>query len=160
MNESTTLSTTLIVALLSGLAGGFAMNALMRILSKKQAVPVDMIRVIGALVPVSRDSKKLGTAMHLGFGILFGLLYLWALDAINHVSLPAAIPIGLGFGVAHGIIASILLMYLARDTHPREKVRQDSAIFAIGLVYVAGHAAYGITVGLVGGLLMLASGTP
>ncbi len=157
MNDSLPLLPFVVTALIAGLAGGIAMNTLMRILSQKHATPVDMTKVIGSLLTRGGGAAA-GTAVHLGCGGVFGLLYLWGLHAINEVSMPSAMPIGLGFGIAHGIFVSILLMYLVRDVHPREEHRRDSVTFALGLVYVGGHAAYGFTVGLVGGLLAMAFG--
>lgn len=125
MNNSLPLAPFLISALVAGLAGGVAMNALMRILSQKHATPVDMTKVIGSLL-TRGDSAAAGTAVHLTCGVVFGLLYLWGLNAINGVSMPSSIPIGLGFGIAHGIFVSILLMYLVRDVHPRTENRSDS----------------------------------
>ncbi len=159
MNDSLPLLPFLATALVAGLAGGLAMNSLMRVLSQKHATPVDMTRVIGSLLTRSGgDSAAAGTAVHLGCGVVFGLLYLWGLQSINGVSMPSAVPIGLGFGLAHGIFVSILLMYLVRDVHPRTENRSDNVTFAVGLVYVAGHSAYGFTVGLVGGLMAMGLG--
>ena len=156
MTESTPFLPLLITALVAGLAGGLAMNAFMRMLTSKNAVPVDMTALLGILLTQSGNkAASKGTLIHLGFGVVFGLLYLWGMHAIAGVTLPASLFIGLGIGVVHGVIISLMLMFLVRDTHPDEKQRGSEITFMTGLAYLAGHACYGATVGLVGGLLFL-----
>ena len=159
MTESSIYFPLFLSALVAGLTGGVAMNAFMRLLTQKNAVPVNMTALLGILLTRTGDKAvSKGTLIHLGFGFLFGFAYLWALYAMVGVSLPASLFIGLGMGIGHGIIISLMLMFLVRDTQKKKKKRGAEVTFTTGLAYLAGHACYGATVGLVGGIIFLLFG--
>ncbi len=72
---------------------------------------------------------------------------------MNATVLPFSLFLGLGFGFFHGLIASYVLMFYARERHPVGKYRR--ATFEIGLLHLLGHLIFGASVGLLGGLVVL-----
>ncbi len=146
-----------IVSLVAGIAGGIAMNIYMRILTLEHAVPADMIRLLGGLFTGKNggNTRIVGTLIHLTLGFLFGLLYVWGLYTFNGISLPGALPVGLGMGFAHGVVASFAMMYLVYHGHPVESYRKSPITVSTGLVYISGHGLYGLVVALVSGLIIM-----
>jgi len=57
---------------------------------------------------------------------------------------------GLGVGFGHGMIVSLMLVWVVAEQHPLEEFQE--ADLAIGLSHLAGHVAFGGVVGLVVGL--------
>ena len=134
------------------------MNLYMRILTHEHAVPADMIQLLGGFFTGKSGgySRILGTLTHLTLGLIFGLLYVWGLNTFNEVSLPGALPVGLGMGFAHGVVASFAMMYLVYHGHPVASYRKSRITFSTGLVYISGHGLYGFVVALVSGFLLMA----
>jgi hypothetical protein len=64
--------------------------------------------------------------------------------------LPNSLMLGLGVGVFHGMLVSLMLVWVVSESHPLEEFNE--AGLAVGLSHFAGHVAFGAVVGLVVGL--------
>ena len=138
----------IIMSIVAGAAGAIAMYGVMRIINTTGWTKGDMILAVGSLVTKQLSNAfAVGTAIHLATAIIFAFLYLFALSNFGFTQFPLAVAIGAFFGVLHGIIVSLALVWVVSDQHPLEEFR--SASLPIGIMHFAGHVAYGATVGLV-----------
>jgi hypothetical protein len=64
--------------------------------------------------------------------------------------MPLSLMLGLGVGIFHGIVVSLMLVWVVSDRHPLEEFKEADLL--VGLSHFAGHVAYGGVVGLVVGL--------
>jgi hypothetical protein len=140
-----------VTAVIAGILGGSAMLAVMRLISRAEWAKYDMIVAVGSMVTRSRENAfRAGAIIHTISAIGFALLYsaiMWNFG-LNHM--PTAPFVGLLFGVVHGMIVSLLLVWIVSEQHPLEEFRE--AGLAVGLVHFAGHVAFGAVVGLVFGV--------
>jgi hypothetical protein len=140
-----------VTAVIAGILGGSAMLAVMRLITRAEWARYDMIVAIGSMVTRSRENAfRTGAIIHTFSAIGFALLYsaiMWKLG-LNHV--PTAPFAGILFGIIHGMIVSLILVWIVAEQHPLEEFRD--AGLAVGLVHFAGHVAYGAVVGLVIGV--------
>jgi hypothetical protein len=143
-----------LTAAVAGILGGSAMIAVMRLISRAEWAKFDMIVAVGSMVTRRRENAfGTGMTIHVISAIGFALLYsviMWKFG-LNH--LPMALFSGTAFGIVHGMIVSILLVWIVAERHPLEEFRE--AGLAVGLVHFAGHVAYGVVVGLVIGIASL-----
>ena len=72
---------------------------------------------------------------------------------LGYTHLPHSLMVGLGVGVGHGLIVSLMLMWVVSHQHPLAEFKEADLL--VGLSHFAGHVAYGGVVGLVVGLLPL-----
>jgi hypothetical protein len=108
---------------------------------------------VGSLATRTRENAfRAGAVIHgvsaIGFALLYSVV-MWKYG-LNH--LPMAFFAGTAFGIVHGMIVSILLVWLVAERHPLVEFRE--AGLAVGLVHFAGHVAYGAVVGLVVGITL------
>jgi len=123
-----------VTAVIAGILGGSAMLAVMRLISRAEWAKYDMIVAVGSMVTRSRENAfRAGAIIHTISAIGFALLY----SAIM-------------WNVVHGMIVSLLLVWIVSEQHPLEEFRE--AGLAVGLVHFAGHVAFGAVVGLVVGV--------
>jgi hypothetical protein len=144
----------LLTSALAGLLGVAALELAMWLMTSNGLARGNMVVALGSLLTRSRARAfRVGLAVHLLAGIGFAMLYVWALRAGGLAHFPVVLAAGLGFGAAHGILVSLMLVWVVADHHPLEEFRE--ADLAIGLSHFAGHVAYGAVVGLVTGLASL-----
>lgn len=142
----------LMVSAVAGVAGAFAMNGFMRLVTRSGEVEVNMIEALASLFTGRLDNAlRVGTAIHLGSGVFFGLVYALLMIWIQPGGLPRTLFLGLGFGFFHGLLVAYFLMFMVAERHPIEKYRK--ATFSVGLVHLIGHVVYGAVVGLIIGLV-------
>lgn len=147
--------TVIILGAVCGLIGAFSMNLFMRSVSAAYSQRVDMIRALGSYFTGNTDNASgLGTMIHAVAGVVFGILYFLLMNAMQALSLPYTLFLGIGFGFFHGLVMSYALMFYASERHPIEEYRK--ATLEEGLLHLVGHLIYGAVAGLVGGLLLLA----
>jgi len=91
-----------------------------------------------------------GAFAHATAAIVFSMLYALLMLVCGFTGLPEAFMVGLGFGTFHGIVVSLILVWVVADNHPLVEFRKAS--LSVGLCHFAGHVAYGAIVGLVVGL--------
>jgi len=148
------LKTALILGAICGLIAAFVMNLFMRLVGRSFDRRADMVRALGSFFTGKlENAAPLGTAIHGGAGILFGMIYFAIMQAMGALAFPYSIFLGLGFGFFHGLITSYALMFYASERHPLEDYRK--ATMQEGVLHLFGHMIYGITLGLLGALYAL-----
>jgi hypothetical protein len=151
MDPSLPLLRIAVTAVIAGILGGSAMLAVMRLIARAEWARYDMIVAVGSMVTRSRENAfRTGAIIHSLSAIGFALIYsaiMWKFG-LNHM--PTAPFAGLLFGIVHGMIVSLMLVWIVAEQHPLEEFRV--AGLAVGLVHFAGHVAYGAVVGLVIGV--------
>ncbi|AHF93936.1 hypothetical protein OPIT5_00865 [Opitutaceae bacterium TAV5] len=145
-------STRIIVAFLfystlAGLLGALAMVVVMRLMARAGARG-EMVVALGSLFTRTRDHARLvGGLLHMISAVAFGQLYTVLMVGLQLTGWPTGLLAGLGFGLFHGIVVSLALVWVVADQHPLAEFRTASA--SVFLTHLAGHVAYGAVVGLV-----------
>lgn len=151
MNPATLTIGHVLTALLAGGLGGAAMEGAMMAIGRASGRRADMILALGSLITRRRENaRRVGLVIHASSAFGFALAYTMALAALGFTRLPNSMMLGLGIGILHGLVVSLMLVWIVADQHPLEEFKE--ADLAIGLSHLAGHAAYGLVVGLVIGL--------
>jgi len=141
----------LCTSLVAGVLGGLAMEGAMWLIARAGLARGDMILALGSLITKSRQNAyRVGMIVHATAAIGFALVYVLLLVTVGFTRLPMSLMLGLGVGVGHGIIVSLMLVWVVADQHPLEEFKEADLL--VGLSHVAGHVAYGAVVGLVVGL--------
>ena len=144
----------LLVPLAAGGMGVAAMELAMWLMTSNGLMRGNMIVALGGLLTGSRQHAfRVGLTLHLVAGFVFALLYLWGLRSFGMTHFPVVLATSVGFGMFHGMVVSLLLVWAVNDHHPLKEFK--GADLAIGLGNFMGHAAYGLAVGLVVGLASL-----
>jgi hypothetical protein len=140
-----------VTAVVAGVLGGSAMVVVMRLITRAEWARYDMIVALGSLVTRSKENAfRTGAIIHVFSAVGFALLYSAIMWRFGLNQMPTAPFAGLLFGIVHGMIVSLLLVWIVAEQHPLVEFRE--AGLAVGLVHFAGHVAYGATVGLVIGI--------
>ncbi len=141
----------LCTSLLAGVAGGLAMVGGMWLVSHAGLPKGDMILALGSLVTKSRvNAYRTGLFIHGISALGFALVYTLLLVTLGYTHLPLSLMLGLGVGVLHGLLVSLMLVWVVSDHHPLEEFKEADLL--VGLSHFAGHVAYGGAVGLIVGL--------
>jgi hypothetical protein len=141
----------LCTALAAGVVGGLAMEGAMWLIAKGGLARGDMILALGSLVTKSRENAyRVGLMVHATAAIGFGLVYTLLMVTLGYTDMPMSLMLGLGVGTFHGILVSLMLVWVVADRHPLEEFKEADLL--VGLSHFAGHVAYGAVVGLVVGL--------
>lgn len=141
-----------LTAAAAGALGAAAMGLTMWLICRSGWAHGNMVVAIGSLVTKKRDGAgATGTMLHALSAFGFALLYTFAMRQLGLARFPASFFAGAGFGVMHGLIVSLLLVWIVAEQHPLEEF-QDAGL-AVGVSHFAGHVAYGAAVGLVVGLV-------
>lgn len=151
MNEPMFLVKFLGTAMVAGLLGGLAMELVMWLIARAGLAKGDMILALGSLLSKSRENAyRIGLVVHVTASIGFGVVYALLLVTLGFTKLPLALMLGLGVGVLHGLVVSLMLVWVVSDRHPLEEFKEADLL--VGLSHFAGHVAYGAVVGLAVGL--------
>jgi len=146
-----TLITFLLTALVAGVLGGLAMEAVLWIIGRAGWAKADMIVALGSLLTKSRDNAwRVGAVLHLISAIGFAVVYTTLMFALGYTHMPASMMLGGGVGFVHGLIVSLALVWVIAEQHPLEEFNE--AGLAIGLSHIVGHVVYGLVVGLTVGI--------
>ncbi len=151
MNSMTMILNYLLTSVIAGVFGGSAMLFAMWLMTRGGLAKGNMVVALGGLVTRSRESAlRVGAVLHtisaIGFAMVYTMLMLW-LDATG---MPNALKVGLGVGFLHGLIVSLMLVWVVAEGHPLEEYNE--AGLAVGLSHLLGHVVYGAVVGLVVGI--------
>jgi hypothetical protein len=143
----------LVTALIAGFFGMLAMELVMWLITRRGWAQGNMIVALGSLVTKKRENAFVtGGILHVIAAFFFALLYLLAMLQFGFTHLPAAFFAGICFGLLHGMVVTLALVWVVSDQHPLEEF-QDAGL-AVGVSHIAGHVAYGAIVGLVIGILL------
>lgn len=138
-------------ALIAGVAAGLAMQLAMRLIGRGNELKGDMILALGSLITKSRENAyRVGLIVHVTAAIGFGLVYTLLMVTLGYTGMPMSLMLGLGVGTLHGLIVSLMLVWVVADQHPLEEFKEADLL--VGLSHMAGHVVYGAVVGLVVGL--------
>ena len=151
MNSLTLIASYLSSAVVAGVFGGGAMIGAMWLMTEKGIARGNMIVALGGLVTKSRNNAfRVGLILHIisaiGFAMVYSMLMMW----IGATALPQALYVGIGVGILHGLLVSLMLVWVVADEHPFEEY--TDAGLAVGLTHLLGHVVYGAVVGLVIGI--------
>jgi len=151
MNVATFLLGYLGTAIVAGILGGLAMELAMWLISRAGLARGDMVLALGSLLTKSRDNAyRVGLIVHATAAIGFGLVYTLLMITLGYTHMPLTLMLGLGVGTLHGILVSLMLVWVVADRHPLEEFKEADLL--VGLSHFAGHVAYGAMVGAVVGL--------
>ena len=143
--------TFLVTIIVAGLLGVAALEFAMWLVARGVTSRANMVVAIGSLMTRSLDSAfMVGAFVHATAAIVFSTLYALLMLGLGLTDMPQAFMVGIGFGIFHGIVVSLILVWVVSDTHPLEEFKKAS--LAVGLSHFAGHVAYGAVVGLVVGV--------
>ncbi len=138
-------------ALVAGVAGGLAMQLAMRLIGRGNELKGDMILALGSLITKSRDNAyRVGLIVHVTAAVGFGLVYTLLMVTLGYTGMPMSLMLGLGVGTLHGLIVSLMLVWVVADQHPLEEFKEADLL--VGLSHMVGHVVYGAVIGLVVGL--------
>jgi hypothetical protein len=130
----------LLTSIVAGVLGGAAMEGAMWLIARAGLAKGDMILALGSLLTKSRATAAVG----------FALVYALLMVTLGLTAMPLSMMLGLGVGVLHGLLVSLMLVWVVADRHPLEEFKEADLL--VGLSHLAGHAAYGAVVGIVVGL--------
>jgi hypothetical protein len=146
-----TIFTYVLTALVAGLLGGLAMELVMWLISRGGWAKGDMIVALGSLLTRSRENAfRVGAILHSISAVGFAAVYVMLMIALGFTQLPYSLALGIGVGVLHGMIVSLMLVWVIAEQHPLEEFNE--AGFAVGLTHFVAHVAFGGVIGLVVGL--------
>lgn len=152
MNPVNLTTSHFFIALVAGFAGMFAMEVAMWLITRRGWAKGNMIVALGSLVTRKRENAFLiGGLLHVVAAVFFAMLYLLAMEQFGFDHLPASLFAGVGFGVLHGMVVTLTLVWVVSEQHPLEEF-QDAGL-AVGVSHIAGHVAYGAVVGFVIGIM-------
>lgn len=151
MNSMTMIVNYLLTSVVAGALGGAAMIFVMGLMTRGGLARGNMIVALGGMVTRSRDNAfRVGVVLHsisaIGFAMVYAMLMLW----IGATGMPPSLVVGLGVGLFHGLIVSLMLVWVVAEGHPFEEYNE--AGLAVGLSHLVGHVVYGAVVGLVVGI--------
>lgn len=151
MTITTSILKFLCTALVAGIIGGLAMELVMWLIARAGLAKGDMILALGSLLTKSRENAyRVGLLVHVTASMAFGLAYTLLMLTLGYTHLPISLMLGLGLGALHGLLVSLMLVWVVADKHPLEEFKEADLL--VGLSHFAGHVAYGAAVGLAVGL--------
>ena len=127
------------------------MELVMWVIAKVGLAKGDMILALGSLLTKRRENAyRVGLIVHASAAFGFALLYTSLLLTLGYTGIPLSMMLGLGVGVLHGMVVSLMLVWVVADRHPLEEFQEADLL--VGLSHLAGHAAFGAVVGVVVGV--------
>ena len=151
MNLAMFLVKYLLTSLVAGILAGLAMELAMWLIGRAGHVKGDMILALGSLLSKTRDNAyRVGLVIHVTAAVGFAQVYTLLMVTLGYTHMPMSLMLGLGVGVMHGLLVSLMLVWVVADHHPLEEFKEADLL--VGLSHFAGHEAYGGVVGLVVGL--------
>ena len=141
----------LVTSLIAGALAGLAMELAMWLIARAGLAKGDMILALGSLLTKSRENAyRVGLVIHATSAVGFALVYTLLIVTLGYTHLPMSLMLGLGVGVLHGLLVSLMLVWVVADRHPLEEFKEADLL--VGLTHFVGHVVYGGVVGLVVGL--------
>lgn len=133
---------------IAGLLGAVAMWGAMRLIERAGPATGGMVIALGSLFTGSRvNALRTGAYLYFFSAIFFGVLYTLLMRRLEMTAWPHALFTGAGFGLFHGLVVSLGLVWVVADNHPLEEFRKATPV--IFLSHFAGHIVFGTVAGLV-----------
>ncbi len=143
----------LLTSIVAGFCGAAAMEVTMWLICRAGWAQGNMIVAVGSMLTRTREGAfRVGVILHAVSAVVFAMIYAFAMRQMGLSHLPTALFVGIGFGLFHGLVVSLMLVWIVAERHPLVEFRE--AGLAVGVSHFAGHAAYGALVGLVIGLML------
>ena len=147
----TTLVSFLLTVLVAGVLGGAVMEGALWLIGRAGWAKADMLVALGSLLTKSREQAwRVGAVLHVISAIGFATAYTLLMLKLELTHMPLSMMLGFGVGVVHGLIVSLMLVWIVAEQHPLEEFNE--ATLAVGLAHLVGHVVFGGMVGLVVGL--------
>lgn len=141
----------LVTAVMAGVLGGLAMEAVLWVIGRGGWAKADMIVALGSLFTRSRaNAWRVGITIHAFSAIAFAMIYTVLMLALHTTAMPLSMMLGAGIGLGHGLLVSLALVWVVAEQHPIAEYNE--AGLAIGLSHIVGHVVYGAMVGFVVGV--------
>ena len=140
--------------MIMGIVATAAMTSFLWLVTGLTQTKVDMVRALGSLHTGSEDNSfssgmflqfTAGVVMAYVYGIFFELI---SFPFAYHYSL-----LGLGIGLVHGFIVTLVLSSLLAEHHPVAEYQQVG--LKVSFVHVFAHMIYGLILGVMFGSFML-----
>jgi hypothetical protein len=132
---------------LAGLLGAGVMWLAMRQIERAGPPTGGMVVALGSLLTGSRHhALRTGIYVYLLAAVVFGVGYILLMRLLELTAWPHALFTGAGFGLFHGLVVSLGLVWVVADNHPLKEFREATPI--IFLSHFAGHIVFGTVVGL------------
>lgn len=148
MNTMTITADMVFYAVLAGLLGAGAMWAVMKLIERAGPPTGGMVIAVGSLLTRSRENAlPTGLLVYLLSAGVFGVVYTLLMVRLTLTAWPHALFTGAGFGLFHGLVVSLGLVWIVSDNHPLTEFRKATPL--IFLSHFAGHIVFGAVVGLV-----------
>lgn len=142
---------------LAGIVGAIGMSLILGLFGRVGWTRANLVVALGHLfVRANRAAIVVGGLIHCLAGIVFALIYVAIFMLFDLTTFTAILFVGLGFGWAHGIVASLIFVVATVISNPEGELRKVQ--FAGGPAYFIAHMVYGFLVGLVIGLSPLLTG--
>jgi len=123
----------------------------MWLITREGWAKANMLVAVGSFITRTRENAfRVGVVIHAISAFLFAMVYAWVMIKFGMTHLPNSIFAGTGIGIVHGLVVSLMLVWVVSDEHPLAEFQE--AGFAVGLSHFAGHVVYGAFVGLAVGL--------
>lgn len=95
------------------------MNWLMRTISRRQDVPVNMVAALGSLITRREEgAERVGTIIYFLAGMIFAGIYLGLFVTTGLTGVGSILTLGFGFGLIHGVIVTFGLMIMVDGYTP------------------------------------------
>jgi hypothetical protein len=112
-------------SLMAGVLGGLTMEVVMWLIARAGLAKGDMILALGSLLTKSREhAYRTGLFIHLTAALGFALVYTLLMVTLGYTHLPQSLMLGLGVGVLHGLIVSLMLVWVVADKHPLAEFKE------------------------------------
>jgi hypothetical protein len=128
---------------IAGLVGGVVLDAIMRIMRLGNGAD-SMIGYGAGLMHTAHPA--VGWFVYPVYGVVLGLVFGWLLQA-RDLEIPRATGLGLMWGLAWWLIASVILVPAALGDWPLSPAAVD-AVRRVALPLVIGHLVYGVILGV------------
>lgn len=141
------------VGIVAGIVGTIGMTIFLSLVTKTGIAHADMVRAIGSLLTKSLNNAfNIGILVHTGWGILFGIIYVFILVNFNLTGFLLIVSIGMVIGFIHGFAVSLLLVVAVAEHHPLEQFRNPG--FAVAVAHFIAHLIYGTLVGFIAAIML------
>ena len=139
-------------SVVSGLIATSGMTLLLTAITKSGIANADMVRAVGSLFTKSLDNAaKVGLIIHFSVGLVFGVLYTFAIQAFEVQGFLSNVGSGALIGFIHGAVVSFMLVAAVAENHPLKEFQE--AGFSVAVAHWAAHLTYGLVIGIVLGLM-------
>lgn len=139
-------------SVVSGLIATTGMTVLLNAITKSGIANADMVRAVGSLFTKSlSNAVKVGLIIHFSVGLVFGVLYTFAIQAFEVEGFLSNVGSGVLIGFIHGAVVSFMLVAAVAEHHPLKEFQK--AGFSVAVAHWVAHLFYGLLLGFVLGLM-------